>query len=393
MAQPYIQADGVRVEPGSGQTLTISRDAATGSLRFVDAVITSGINLSEMASLATVSGVLIVGVSGAGAKYTTIQSAINAVPSDAGLTNPYVVLVMPGVYSENLTIEKAGITVQGIGRVVVTAATATPTVTVQSSVSTTPTSLTLRNLVIVQPNAGQACVSLVGAAASTLGDDGIIIDDCNLTASGAGSYTILATTMNFIAVRNCMCDGTAPTGSLKVSQCAALRIVGGEHPNIQADYNSAGTLPSESGSFFYLSGCTAGNLQSTLTGGGTLQVDKSSVGNITMYGNRTLSVSGSSTGNLSINGTTAATLSYSTHGSVAGAGTLSQTTETGTLPFAASASESVVFDVARPTASYMVSLDTGDPTPSYVSAKSDTGFTVTFTAPVTATVLWTVTAT
>lgn len=391
MTQPNIQVDGVRIEPGSGETLTITRDITTGSLRFVDAVITAGINLKDMAGLSTIAGVLIVGKSGAGATYTTVQSAIAAVPADASLTNPYLVLVMPGVYSENVVIEKAGITVLGLGRVVITAAGASPTVTVQSSVSTTPTSLTLRDITIVQPNAGQACVSLVGAATSTIGVDGVLLDGCTLTASGVGSYTVLADTVNTLVLRGCGSSGSSGTASLKVSQCARLDINGGSHTAIQADYNTAGTIPSVVGSLYTLSQCITGNVQSTLTAGGALTLDGCSAGNIAMYGNRTVVVSGSTVGNLSLNGTTAATLKFSSRGSVAGTGTLSEPTTTGTLPFVASATESVLFDVPRASGTYVVGLDTGESTSSYVSAKSTTGFTVTFTSPVTTTVYWTVT--
>lgn len=391
MTQPNIQADGVRIEPGSGQTLTITRDSLTGSLRFVDAVITGGINLRDMAGLSTIAGVLIVGKSGSGAGYTTVQSAITAVPADASLTSPYLVLVMPGVYSENVIIEKAGITVLGLGRVVITAAGAAPTITVQSSVSTTPTSLTLKDIIVVQPNGGQPCVSLIGAAGSTLGVDGVVLDGCTLTASGVGSYTVLATTVDLVTLRNCESTGSSGTAILRVSQCALLDIEGGTHPAVQADYNAAGTLPSVSGSLYSLSGCITGNVQSTLTAGGALTLDGCSVGNVTMYGNRTLAVAGSTVGNLSLNGTTAASMEFSSRGSVAGTGTLSEPVTTGSVAFVGSASETVAFDVPRASATYGVSLDTGDATPSYVSARDASGFTVTFTSPVTTTVRWTVT--
>jgi hypothetical protein len=392
MTQPNIQADGVRVEPGSGDTLTITRDSLTGSLRFVDAVITGGVNLQDLAGLSTISGVLIVGKSGSGAKYTTVQSAITAVPVDASLTNPYVVLVFPGVYAENVVIEKAGITVIGLGRVVLTAAGAAPTITVQSGVSTTPTSLTLRDLVIVQPNGGQPCVSLVGAAASTIGVDGVTLERCTLTASGVGSYTLLASTVDTVTLRNCASTGSSGTATLRVSQCAFLDVDGGTHPAVQADYNAAGTLPSVSGSTYSLSRCTTGNVQSTLTGGGALTINGCTAGTVTMYGNRTLAVAGSTLGNLSLNGTTATTLAYSSRGSVAGTGTLSEPLTSGTASFTASASEVVTFDVPRASGSYTVSLDTGVLTSVSVPAKDASGFTVTFSAPVTTLVNWTVTS-
>lgn len=390
MAQPNIQVDGVRIEPGSGQTLTITRDATTGSIRFVDNVITGGINLRDLASLSSVAGVMVVGVSGSGAKYTTVQSAVTAVPADASLTNPYVILVMPGVYSENVTIEKAGITLVGFGRVVITASGATPTITVQASVSTTPTSLTLQNLVLVQPNAGQACVSIIGAASSTVGLNGIFIEGCTLTASGVGSYTVLADAMDYLTVRDCVSTGSSGTASLKVSQCASLNVVGGSHPAVQADYNSGGTIPSVAGSLYALVTCETGNLQSTLTGAGSLEVSRCSTGNITVYGNQSTEVTGSTVGDLSINGTHAVTLKYTSRGTAVGAGTLTETLATGSLAFAASASETASFDVARPGAVYTVGLDTGVSTASYISARTTTGFTITFSAPVTTTVYWTV---
>ena len=67
MVQPAYQIDQLQVEPGSGQTLTISRDAPTGSLNFVDAVVTGGINLSDLAGLASIGSVFVVGSAGAGA--------------------------------------------------------------------------------------------------------------------------------------------------------------------------------------------------------------------------------------------------------------------------------------------------------------------------------------
>jgi hypothetical protein len=111
---------------------------------------------------------------------------------------------------------------------------------------------------------------------------------------------------------------------------------------------------------------------------------------VTVNGNRTLSVVGSSIGNLALNGTTAATLTSSTRGTVAGTGTLLEPQVSGSKVFAASASEGVVFDVPRPNADYTVTMDTGIVSIPYVSVKSTAGFTITFGAPVSTTVYWTV---
>lgn len=392
MAQPNIQADGVRIEPGSGQTLTITRDAATGSLRFTDAVVTGGINLSDLAGLGTVAGTLIVGVSGTGAKYTTVQSAINAVPVSASLTNPYVILVMPGVYNENLVIEKAGITVQGLGRVVIQAAAVSGTVTVQEAVASVPTSLTLRDLVIVNANNGEACVDIVGGAGSTVGADGILLDGCDLRPTGVGGYTVYADTVNYFTLTGCVATGAPATASLRVSQCAGLTALNSVLPAVQADYTTAGSLPSVVGSAYTLSGClTVGNVLSTLTSAGSLTMNGCpSVGNVTVNGNRTVTVTGSAIGNLTVNGTTAATLRSSSRGTASGAGTLLESQVSGTTVFAASSTETVTFSVARPNANYTVALDTGLTTASRVINKLATSFDIAFTAPVSTTVYWTV---
>lgn len=392
MPQPNFQVDGLRVEPGSGQTLTITRDSSTGSLRFVDAVVTGGINLSALAGLGTIAGVLVVGASGTGAQYTTVQSAIDAVPANASLSNPYVVLVMPGVYSENVTIEKAGITVQGIGRAVIQAAAASGTVTVQEAVASVPTSLTLRNLVIVNANNGEACVDIVGGAGSTVGADGITLDGCDLRPTGVGGYTVYADTVNYVTLTGCLATGVPGTASLRANQCAGLTALNSALPAVQADYTTAGSIPSVAGSAYYLSGCqTVGNVLSTLTNAGSLVISGCpSVGNLTLNGNRTLAVTTSSVGNVTVNGTSAATLRNSTRGTAAGAGTLLESQLSGNTVFAASATETVTFPVARPNANYTVSLDTGLNTVSRVDNKLATSFDIVFTAPVSTTVYWTV---
>lgn len=391
MPQPSFQADGVQIEPGSGQVLTITRDPSSGSLRFVDAVNPSGLNLGQLAGLTTVAGVLVVGPSGAGAQFTDLQSAHDAVPVTASLTNPYLILVMGGVYTAPLTITKAGITFQALGRVVIQPSAAVPCVTVQQGVTTSPTSLTLQGFTLIQPGVGLACLKILGGAGSTIGSDGVVLDGCTLLPTGVGGFTVDASVANNITLRNCQTYGVPVSASMKVSQCAGFTVVGGSIPSAQMDYDTTGTLPSLAGSSYVLSGCTSvGNIQSTLSGAGSLTVQSTKTGNVTMFGDRSISVQGSSLGNLSLNGTTAAVLVNSTRGTAAGTGTLAETQASGSKAFVASALESVVFSVARPDASYTVSLDTGVVTSVYVANKTATGFDIQFSAPVTTTVRWTV---
>ena len=391
MTQAPFQADALRVEPGSGQTLLISRDAATGSLRFRDAVVTGGVNLSELANLSTVAGTLVVGKSGTGAKYLTIQAAFNAVPTTASVTNPYVILVCPGVYTENVVWEKDGVTLLGLGKVRLVAAAATATVTIQAAVASTPHYAALTNVELENANVGGECVLVSGGASSLVGDGGVYLQGCLLVASGAGGYTVRGDTVNHLYLDGCSALGSTGTAACRVSQCATLRVTGGDLPLVQADYNSAGVTPSVVTSAYELSRCSTGNLLSTLQGVGSVSVSGCSTGTVTVNGNRTLAVDSSSLGNLVLGGTTAAELRSSRRGTVGGTGTINESAVAGTLVFAASLAETVTFGVPRTDADYVVTLDTGVPDSAYVSARLVTGFTVTFGLVQTTTVYWSLT--
>ena len=115
MAQPPYLVDVLQIEPGSGDTLTVSRDATAGAMSFVDAILTSGVLLPSLVGLRNVTGLFLVGRGGDGAPYTTIQSALDAIPITSSAALPSVVLVMPGVYAENLTVQKDGTYIVGMG--------------------------------------------------------------------------------------------------------------------------------------------------------------------------------------------------------------------------------------------------------------------------------------
>ena len=99
MAQPPYLLDVLQIEPGSGDTLTISRDSTAGAMSFVDAIISGGVLLPNLVGLRNVTGLFIVGRAGDGAPYTTIQSALDAIPTGSSAAAPSLVMVMPGVYA------------------------------------------------------------------------------------------------------------------------------------------------------------------------------------------------------------------------------------------------------------------------------------------------------
>ena len=162
MAQPPFLVDVLQVEPGSGQTLTVGRNAADGALRFVDAVIPAGITLPALAGIRNVTGVYVVGRGGDGAPYTSIQDALDAVPDASSALVPSLVLVLPGVYVENLAVQKDGVFLVGYGATIKNDGAA-HTVEVSASQTVTPKTVVLAGLTIQNGEPGYACVKVTGA--------------------------------------------------------------------------------------------------------------------------------------------------------------------------------------------------------------------------------------
>ena len=167
MAQPPFLLDVLQIEPGSGDTLTISRDTAHGGMEFVDAVVSSGVLLQNLIGLKSITGVYLVGRAGDGAAYTTIQDALDAIPDSSSATAPSVVLIMAGVYTETITIQKDGVYLFGLGGVTINNSGANHTIEISAwtdgTTSTTPQNVLLQNLSINNDQATQSCIRCIGA--------------------------------------------------------------------------------------------------------------------------------------------------------------------------------------------------------------------------------------
>lgn len=183
MAQPATKADVIQIEPGSVGTRTISRDATTGSLRFVDPVYPGGVLLSDLVGLQALDGVYLV----APGQYTTIQDALDAIPDTSSETAPSLVLVPTGVYTEDLVVAKDGVVVAGIGHVVLTNASPGPTIRITESVSGVPRFVQIRNLKITNAGDGDSCVSIDGSntfAAGTVTVNTTLVAGDTITIGG-----------------------------------------------------------------------------------------------------------------------------------------------------------------------------------------------------------------
>ncbi len=216
MAQPPFLVDELQVEPGSGDTLTLSRDPTDGAMKFVDAVLTSGALLPNLVGLRNVTGVYIVGRAGDGAPYTSIQDALDAVPDSSSAAAPSLIMILPGVYTENVTIQKDGAYLVGLGGVTLTNSGASDTVEISAAVTTTPQDVLLRGLKVQNTSAAQSCVRVIGAdsfasgtvtvnAAPLATGDTITINGIALTGtagvrtSGSNDFSVSSGTTDGIA--------------------------------------------------------------------------------------------------------------------------------------------------------------------------------------------------
>ena len=217
MPQSPLLVDQVQIEPGSGQTLLLNRNAADGSLKFTDNVLPTGILLYQLAGMRNVTGVYIVGTGGTGAAYTSIQDALDAIPLTSSPSAPALVLVLPGLYTENLTVQRDGVAIVGLGGVNIVNSGASDTVTVSATSGATPENVLLRGLTITNDQSGYACVKVDGADTFASGTATIIaaplaIGDtltvgglpltgvCGFRTPGANDFNIASLTTAALAV-------------------------------------------------------------------------------------------------------------------------------------------------------------------------------------------------
>jgi hypothetical protein len=196
MAQPPFKTDVLQIEPAATGTRTISRDAVAGELKFTDPSFPSGVVLADLVGIQTISNTTVVGTGG-GAQFTTIQAAIDALPTTGSATNPQVIMLFPGTYTEKLTIDKDGVVLAGQGVVRIVNSDADPTIHVTQGVTTVPRFVRLINLTVVAEDDGAECIHLDGSntyatgsftvvTAPLIAGDKVVVGGINLTGVAAG---------------------------------------------------------------------------------------------------------------------------------------------------------------------------------------------------------------
>ncbi len=411
MPQDPLLVDQIQIEPGAAGTRLIRR-AADGSIEFVDPVVTGGITMSGLAGLKAVGGIKVVGRSGAGAEFTTIQAALDTVPVTSGPLEPYVILVGPGVYQETVNIVRDWVFVIGLGgailepvETVANGAGADHTVVIHADLGTVPEYVVLQNLEIRNIHNTFACVRVFGAAASDVAKTGAVVDNCKLVATAVGgNRQVWATSVNHVRVRGGSFEGSNAISSVLVQDCASFVAEGTMHmEGVILTYDTGGTLPSVAGSEYRVSGCEGVGRNSTLVPpiSVTLQGDGEFVlascgetGEFTLNGDRSALVVGTRLKELAINNTSTVKLVGSDYGvlSASGGTVLEQIIQRRSASFAAETSKAVLFSTAQPDVDYTVALEVdsrpvSDETP-WVTAKTASGFTINFNTAQSLTVYW-----
>lgn len=510
MAQPSFKADVLQIEPGASGTRTVSRDSATGGLLFIDPANPAGLLLSDLTNLGQNDNVTTVGV-GAGSQYETIQEALDAAPTTASVDAPHVILLVSGVYTEDLTVDKDGLVLAALGYVRIVNATAGPTLTITEGADGVPRFFQIRDITVECTDDGEACVfvdgsntfatgtatvdatplvagdtlviggitltgvavartsggdnfdvtggtvtaiaaeiaaaindsansfaavctaeaavgvvtltaasagaggnatTLVTTAAditlsgatfaggggvdSDVGADEVLLSGCTLLATGVGTRQVLTQTVNNVRVSGGTFAGSSSTSECVIAQTASFKLLGVEWVNdVQAAYDDTDDQPSVVTSEFEVVNCgRAGDFITNYVGeGSVLFANVPVVGDLTINGDRTFAAVGCEFGDCLIEDTVVARMVNCTRDSLAGVGTPTVAESSLVLSSAlvAALSEDVVFTRVQPDAVYAVLVDV--PTAgavANVTAKADTGFTVTFSAAVTGTAFYTV---
>ena len=385
MAQDPMKLDAIQIEPESGDTLTISR-GDEGDMEFVDAKVTTPISLSRLAGLSANPSVLVVGEN---AQYESIQDALDAVPANAGSANPYSILVSAGVYDENLTVQKDGISLVGIGFPTISVDSG-DAITLSAAVSTRPKSFTISGFRVTASEDGSSCIRIIGGAGSTIGADGILLKDLELNPSGVGSRSLRATTVGSIFAEGGDWS-TAPTTYVELDQCAEVTIKGIRRLSaVSVSHTDQAAVSSTDAVGYSIQECgEIGDVLMNLTGESAALISGCpNVGDVTFGGDQFGQISGSRVGGLTLNNSFSVALHATSHGDLAGDGTLTASGISGSQAFDNSASETVSLALSQPDVQYFVSTECSMNASPAIGAKTVDGFSITFDAPQTGTVGW-----
>jgi hypothetical protein len=170
--QPPFRSDAFQVENADAPVgpRLIEADLLDGSMRFTDPRVPAGIDLHALAGLQQAHNTIVVSQTGIAASkdsngdpITTVQGGLDAVPSSADVNSPWLVLLAPGLYIEDIYFLRDGVTLRGLGNVTLREASGLGTVRMRAGATSTPRRVRLQDLRIENTTVGQACVDISSA--------------------------------------------------------------------------------------------------------------------------------------------------------------------------------------------------------------------------------------
>ena len=377
----FSRLDGISFDPENYDNTQISINHLDGTLVFQDQEIPA-LKLAQLVGFENIDNVFLVGKAGSGARYKNIQDAINAVAVTSSYLVPSVICVTAGVYQESLTIQKEGVHIIGLGRVVISGANGFPSVLIDDLGAIKPQEVHLENLIISKDQDGESCIEVNGSLDTTLLQRGLVVKDCSLEATGIGSYPIKADKVNSITVMGGTWGDSRSDSICFISQVAYFHCVGLlQGTDFQMSYDDTADAPITKTSEYLISNILgSGNFLVSLLGTGSLTIDRSTIGDVSITGDRTLSLSGSQTNNLMVQGTTSCSVSSTNHGTIGGDATaiLSLDELKESVDFIGAVSMSVSLPLTYPNSLYMVTVDGYDGSAPYVTNKTNSTFDIVY---------------
>lgn len=235
-----------------------------------------------------------------------------------------------------------------------------------------------------------------GGIDSEVGLTEIAFLGCTLSATGVGTRQLTTQTVNNVRVVGGTWFGSSSTSETFITQTASFKMFGVDWLNdIQAAYDTGEDQPSVTTSEFSIVNC--GRLNTLITnyiGAGSVQLANiPTVGDVTINGDRAFVAMNCEMGATLIEDTVVGRLVNSTLDSLGGVGaaSVSESSRIFSSALVAANTDTVTFGVAQPDLSYLVLADV--PTAGITAnttTKSLGDFEVTFSAPVTGTVFYTV---
>jgi len=378
-----LETDVIQFNSNGGNTIVVSSDT-NGNMTFQDAIVSSAISLVDLAGLESSSSVFVVGK-----KYATIQEALDAIPLTSSASNPSVVLIPAGVYSESISIERDGVHLVGLGLVEITGVAGTSTISIVDTGGAIPLISKFQNIVVSKSEDAERAISIVGTDGTNLGSGGIFFENCSIKATGVGTFALYVSVANKVVLEGCDTQGSSATAKFSVAQCADLVIKGSrEIPNVELSYDSTLDKPSTlTSSYSFIQNDLCGDFLVSLLGVGSLSVSSCTIGDLSIDGTQSIVLVQCVAENLTVSGTTDSTITGTSYTSLGGdpTTTLSLDKVVGSVAFTNEMNKTVQLPLPYPNTLYMVLLEGYDstaisPEHPFVLNKTTTSFEIAYTS-------------